>query len=157
MVWHRVYVVIRLFIRIAEYLIARPKHRKLRRLMEQSKSYSEWFAHAAALDKSQNRDRWLRQMDDRTSERYNWGFIRELVKDLKRARATEDSLLALAVLQQCTRKVRCNMLTTSVLSFTMSRRYVRRLTELISLWPLILLLECWRYHDRRPVFLLQYW
>jgi Domain of unknown function (DUF3336) len=103
---HRVYIVIRLFIRIAEYIIARPKHRRLRRLMQQSKSYPEWYAHAAELDKSQKRDRWLRQDDDgRTSSRYNWAFIRELIKDLQQARATGDSLLALAVLQQCTRKV----------------------------------------------------
>lgn len=102
----RVYVIIRLVIRVAEYLIARPKHRKLRRMMEQSKSYPEWYSYAAELDKSQKRDRWLRQMDDHTSKRYNWAFIRELINDLRRARATDDSLLALAVLQQCTRKVR---------------------------------------------------
>jgi Domain of unknown function (DUF3336) len=102
----RVYVVIRAFIRLAEYLIARPKHRKLRRLMERSKSYPEWYSHARQLDKSQKRDRWLRQMDDlRTDQRYNWGFIRELMKDMRKARANGDSLLALAVLQQCTRKV----------------------------------------------------
>lgn len=40
------------------------------------------------------------------SVRYNWGFIRELINDMKRARAKDDPLLALAVLQQCTRKVR---------------------------------------------------
>jgi Domain of unknown function (DUF3336) len=75
-------------------------------MMQEAKTYSEWYAYAAELDKSQKRDRWLRQeVDDRTSQRYNWGFIRELIKDLKRARVTGDSLLALAVLQQCTRKV----------------------------------------------------
>jgi cell division protein FtsB len=102
----RVYVVIRIFIRVAEYVIARPKHRRLRRMMQEAETYAEWYAYAAELDKSQKRDRWLRQeADDLTSQRYNWGFIRELIKDLKRARATGDSLLALAVLQQCTRKV----------------------------------------------------
>ena len=102
----RVYIVIRLFIRIAEYLIARPKHRRLRQRMAQAKSYPEWFAAASELDRSQKRDRWLRQVDDHTSKRYNWGFIRELINDMKRARSKEDPLLALAVLQQCTRKVR---------------------------------------------------
>ena len=102
---YSVYIFIRLVIRLAEYVIARPKHRKLRRMMRQSKSYPEWYSYAAELDKSQKRDRWLRQVDDQTSKRHNWGFIRELIKELKQARATDDSLLALAVLQQCTRKV----------------------------------------------------
>jgi hypothetical protein len=97
--------VIRLFIRIAEYVVARPKHRRLRRRMAQAKSYPEWFAAASELDRSQKRDRWLRQMDDHTCKRYNWGFIRELINDMKRARAKDDPILALAVLQQCTRKV----------------------------------------------------
>ena len=102
---NRVYVVIRLFIRIAEYLIARPKHRKLRRYMQLSKSYPEWYQYAMELDISQKRDRWIQQIDDPTSQIYNWDFIRALMKDLQRARATDDSILALAVLQQCTRKV----------------------------------------------------
>jgi len=74
--------------------------------MAQAKSYPEWFAAASELDRSQKRDRWLRQVDDHTSKRYNWGFIRELINDMKRARSKDDPLLALAVLQQCTRKVR---------------------------------------------------
>jgi uncharacterized membrane protein len=59
-----VYIVIRLGIRVAEYLVARPKHRKMRRAMAQAKSYQEWYKHAAELDQSQNRDRWLRGVDD---------------------------------------------------------------------------------------------
>lgn len=73
--------------------------------MAQAKSYPEWFTAASELDRSQKRDRWLRQMDDHTCKRYNWGFIRELINDMKRARAKDDPILALAVLQQCTRKV----------------------------------------------------
>jgi hypothetical protein len=99
-----VYIVIRLGIRVAEYLVARPKHRKMRRAMAQAKSYQEWYKYAAELDQSQNRDRWLRGVDDHTSYRYNWAFIRELIKDMRSARANGDSLLALAVIQQCTRK-----------------------------------------------------
>jgi hypothetical protein len=99
-----VYIVIRLGIRVAEYLVARPKHRKMRRAMSQAKSYQEWYKYAAELDQSQNRDRWLRGVDDHTSYRYNWAFIRELIKDMRSARANGDSLLALAVIQQCTRK-----------------------------------------------------
>lgn len=102
---YRVYIVIRLFIRVAEYLIARPKHRRLRRQMALAKSYPEWYQYAAELDQSQKRDRWLKDTDDGTSKRYNWVFIRELIKDMQRARTTEDPIFALAVLQQCTRKV----------------------------------------------------
>jgi hypothetical protein len=42
-----VYIVIRLGIRVAEYLIARPKHRKMRCAMAQAKSYQEWYKYAA--------------------------------------------------------------------------------------------------------------
>jgi Domain of unknown function (DUF3336) len=96
--------VIRLFIRAAEYLIARPKHRKLRRLMMHAKTYSEWYSYGKKLDHSQKRDRWLDTYD--TSERYNWAMINELISQMRKARETNDALLALAVLQQCTRKVR---------------------------------------------------
>lgn len=104
---YRVYVVIRLVIRIAEYLIARPKHRRLRRKMAHAKSYPEWYSYAAELDKSQKRDRWLRRDDDYASSKlYNWVFIRQLIAELKLAHAKGDSLMAMAVIQQCTRKVR---------------------------------------------------
>ena len=73
--------------------------------MALSKSYPEWYKYAAELDQSQKRDRWLKETDDGTSKRYNWIFIRELIKDMQRARTTEDPIFALAVLQQCTRKV----------------------------------------------------
>lgn len=99
-----VYVVIRLGIRVAEYLVARPKHRKMRREMAQAESYQEWYALGAELDHSQQRDNWLKRVDDHTSYRYNWAFIRELIKDMRIARANGDALLALAVIQQCTRK-----------------------------------------------------
>lgn len=99
-----VYIVIRLGIRLAEHLIARPKHRRLRRQMAVAQSYDEWYSCAAALDKSQRRDRWLKETEDETSHHYNWGFIRELITDMRTARKHGDSLLALAVIQQCTRK-----------------------------------------------------
>lgn len=99
-----VYVVIRAFILIAEQLIARPTHRRLRTRMAQSQSYQEWYDYAAALDKSQRRDVWMQNVHDETSSLYNWAFIKELIKDMRTARANNDSLLALAVIQQCTRK-----------------------------------------------------
>jgi hypothetical protein len=99
-----VYIVIRIGIGCAEYIIARPKHRRLRRLMHASKSYEEWHEYAAQLDKSQKRDKWLQQMDDHTSYEYNWGFILELISEMRLAREKGDAILALAVVQQCTRK-----------------------------------------------------
>ena len=99
-----VYVVIRLAIRLAESIIARPKHRSLRRKMAQAKTYEEWYQYAAALDISQKRDKWQRETNDNTSFQYNWVFIRQLINDMRDARDKNDPLLALAVLQQCTRK-----------------------------------------------------
>eukprot|EP00522_Entomoneis_paludosa_P009416 CAMPEP_0172441960 /NCGR_PEP_ID=MMETSP1065-20121228/2456_1 /TAXON_ID=265537 /ORGANISM="Amphiprora paludosa, Strain CCMP125" /LENGTH=904 /DNA_ID=CAMNT_0013191599 /DNA_START=27 /DNA_END=2741 /DNA_ORIENTATION=+ len=98
-----VYTMIRLTIRVAEFSIARPKHRKLRKLMAQSSSYQEWYGYAQELDESQKRNKWLEVVDDDTSYHYNWGFIKELMKDMRTARAEGDSILALAVIQQCTR------------------------------------------------------
>jgi hypothetical protein len=111
-----VYIIIRVFIRMAESLIAHPKHRHLRRQLRQATSYAEWYQYAQQLDKSQRRDVWQHQgggADDTTttttttsssSYRYNWSLIHELMTDMKTARQNNDSLLALAVLQQCTRK-----------------------------------------------------
>lgn len=143
-----VYVVIRLSIRIAEYLIARPKHRRLRRRMEQSKSYPEWHSYATELDKSQRRDRWLRQVDDHTSKRYNWGFIRELMKDLRRARTAEDSLVALAVLQLCTRKVRRSNKILLPATLNSPLTHGSRCAPLSE--------ECWWCHERRLILVLEY-
>ena len=56
-----VYILIRLLIRVAEAMVATPKHRQLRRAMANAQSYSEWYNLAAALDESQNRHVWLLQ------------------------------------------------------------------------------------------------
>jgi hypothetical protein len=114
-----VYTVIRLFIWLAEMLVARPKHAKLRRKTARAKSYEEWYNYAAELDKSQKRDRWLAQSeDDVTATRYNWAFIRELIKDMRLARSKGDSLLALAVIQQCTRKNVGGVMSEDLFSFS---------------------------------------
>jgi uncharacterized membrane protein len=102
-----VYIVIRLVIRLAELMVATPKHRKLRKKMSLAMSYREWFEYAAALDLSQRRDHWQRQVDgnDAASHQYNWPLIRQLLSDMREARdVRNDPMLALAVLQQCTRK-----------------------------------------------------
>ena len=106
-----VYIVIRLIIRVAEWAVARPKHRKLRRCMAQASSYEEWYQYAQKLDQSQNRHIWLQQQqqqhssqtDNASSYHYNWTFIKELYKDMQCAMEQGDSIFALAVIQQCTR------------------------------------------------------
>jgi predicted acylesterase/phospholipase RssA len=111
-----VYTVIRLAIRIAESLVAKPKHRALRRKMAQSRSYEEWYQHAAALDISQKRDKWQRTVN--SNSRYNWALIRQLMQDMRQARAKQDILLAEAVLQQCTRKNVGGIMSEDLFSYT---------------------------------------
>lgn len=98
-----VYGVIRLAVRLAEFLVARPKHRALRKQMMEATSYAEWYAYASQLDRSQKRHRWLQNLDH-DHARYNWTFIKELIADLKAARESGDPLWAMAVLENCTRK-----------------------------------------------------
>ena len=113
-----VYIVIRMGIFLAETIIAKPKHRKLRREMRNAQSYEEWYDLATQLDKSQRRDIWQKTVDPSTSKRYNWSFIMELMVDMKAARETNDSLLALAVLQQCTRKNVGGIMSEDLFSYT---------------------------------------
>ena len=98
-----VYVVIRLFIRLAEYAVATPKHHRLRRNMAQAQSYGEWYKYASQLNRSQKRDKWLQNHDHESSTHYNWALIVQLIKDMQSPRSQGDSVLALAVIQQCTR------------------------------------------------------
>lgn len=117
-----VYTCIRLGIHVAELLIAKPKHRQLRKLMANANSYNEWYKYGQQLDKSQKRDLWQNQLQmanaTSSSKRYNWSFIIELMKDMKLARDKHDSLLALAVLQQCTRKNVGGIMSEDLFSYT---------------------------------------
>lgn len=113
-----VYIVIRIFIRIVETTFANSKHRRLRNSMRNAHSYAEWYKYASELDESQGRNHWRKVTNDETSCRYNWSFINELISDLRRARNTNDSLLALAVLQQCTRKNVGGIMSEESFSFT---------------------------------------
>ena len=113
-----VYVMIRLFIRFAETLFASPKHRRLRRAMANAKSYDEWYQLASELDNSQKRNKWRQTDEDDTSYQYNWGLIRELMADLRKARDSKDAVYALAVLQQCTRKNVGGVMSEDLFSFT---------------------------------------
>ena len=98
-----VYGVIRLAVRLAEFLIQSTKHRALRSKMQEATSYAEWFAYASQLDSSQKRHVWLENLDH-DQARYNWTFIKDLIVDLKSARESGDALFAVAVLENCTRK-----------------------------------------------------
>lgn len=113
-----VYIVIRMFIRIIEATFANSKHRRLRHLMRNAQSYDEWYGHASVLDVSQGRHQWQQFIHDQTSVRYNWAFIKALISDMRKARATNDSFLALAVLQQCTRKNVGGIMSEESFSFT---------------------------------------
>ncbi len=101
-----VYIAIRLVIRIIETLVANPKHRALRNKMANaSSSYKEWYRYAAQLDRSQKRNLWQSTTTDETCYQYNWQLIKQLLNDMREARVVKkDPILALAVLQQCTRK-----------------------------------------------------
>ena len=99
-----VYIMVRLFIRLAETLFSTTKHRKLRKSLMEAKSYHEWYNIAKILDVSMGRDNWQLTIDDDTSYTYNWAFIKELIADLKQARNENDAMLTLVVLRQCTRK-----------------------------------------------------
>lgn len=113
-----VYIWIRLGIRLAETLIASPTHRQLRRKMAQAESYPDWYQHAAALDLSQKRDKWQKHNDEATGYIYNWQLIKQLIADLQDARRRKDSLLALAVLRQCTRKNVGGVMSEDLFSYT---------------------------------------
>jgi len=99
-----VYILVSLFVGCAESLFASRKHGFLRKKMTQAKSYEEWYRLATELDNSQGRDFWKTTTQDEMSFRYNWPFIKSLMSDMRRARKRNDSLMALAVLRQCTRK-----------------------------------------------------
>jgi hypothetical protein len=113
-----VYIMIRLFIRLAETIVANSKHRLLRQQMASAETYVDWYEHAAALDLSQKRDKWQKDCNDSTGYRYNWGLIRQLMTDMRLARYRHDSLLALAVLRQCTRKNVGGIMSEDLFSYT---------------------------------------
>ena len=102
LVW---YCAIRLVIRVAEAVVAQPKHTALRRHMAAATSYHEWYRAAHALDQSQQRHHWLlhprttttsvvstvedndndndETRDSIRSRNYNWKFLQELIKDMQ--------------------------------------------------------------------------
>jgi hypothetical protein len=109
---------VRLFIRLLESSFSTRKHRSLRLALENAQSYEEWLNYAKKLDFSQGRDEWQNRIDDDTSYVYNWAFIKELIADMKKARKTNDIMLALVVLQQCTRKNVGGIMNEDLFSYT---------------------------------------
>ncbi|KAL7519081.1 hypothetical protein ACHAWX_003878 [Stephanocyclus meneghinianus] len=112
------YIFIRFAIRILEWMFANPKHRAMRMAMANAKTYKEWYEIAAALDESQGRSRWTEVVNDDTAYRYSWPFVLELLNDLKSSREKGDVIMALAVLQQCTRKNVGGIMSEDMFSFT---------------------------------------
>ncbi len=113
-----VYIMVRLFIRAAEAIFSTPKHRALRNSLDEATTYKEWLSIAKKLDYSKGRDRWQQATDDDTSYKYNWTFINELIIDMRQARREKDVMLAMVVLQQCTRKNVGGIMNEDLFSFT---------------------------------------
>jgi len=99
-----IYIALRLFIRFVEAVFSTSKHRALRKKLESASSYEEWHDIALSLDKSQQRYQWQYAIDDDTSFKFNWAFIKELMTEMTQAREAGNILDAISVLQNCTRK-----------------------------------------------------
>ncbi|KAL7542401.1 hypothetical protein ACHAXR_013404 [Thalassiosira sp. AJA248-18] len=113
-----IYILVRFIIRGLEGLFANAKHRAWRKGMAQAKTYEEWYDIAKRLDDSQGREEWRNNVQDDTAYRYSWPFILELLSDLKASRENNDIVMALAVLQQCTRKNVGGIMSDDLFSFT---------------------------------------
>ena len=112
------YTLIRLAIRLAEWVFANAKHRMWRKNMATASSYEEWYSFAKKLDRSQGRDSWQSNVNDDTAYKYSWPFVQQLMKDLKKEREGGNVVNALAVLQQCTRKNVGGIMSEDMFSFT---------------------------------------
>lgn len=112
------YALVRFAIRALEGIFANTKHRAMRNEMSESKTYEEWYDIATKLDNSQGRIQWRNNVNDDTAYRYSWPFILELLSDLKKSREHNDIMMALAVLQQCTRKNVGGIMSDDLFSFT---------------------------------------
>ena len=112
------YIFIRFLIRALEGIFANSKHRSMRIHMAHAQSYKEWYDIASSLDISQDRYKWTQLINDDTAYRYSWPFILELLNDLQSSREKKDVLMALAVLQQCTRKNVGGIMSEDMFSYT---------------------------------------
>ncbi len=126
-----IYTMIRFAIRALEGVFASPKHRAWRKSMEQAKTYEDWYGIAKQLDCSQGREEWRNNVEDDTAYRYSWPFILELLSDLKSSRNNSDIMLAIAVLQQCTRKNVGGIMSDDLFSFTNCGEPKRVVSEFI--------------------------
>ncbi|KAL7436719.1 hypothetical protein ACHAXH_007375 [Discostella pseudostelligera] len=126
-----IYTMIRFAIRALEGVFASRKHRAWRKGMAQAKTYEEWYEIAKRLDCSQGREEWRNNVEDDTAYRYSWPFILELLSDLKSSRKNSDIMMALAVLQQCTRKNVGGIMSDDLFSFTNCGEPKRVVSEFI--------------------------
>ncbi len=126
-----IYTMIRFAIRALEGVFASRKHRAWRKGMAQAKTYDEWYEIAKRLDCSQGREEWRNNVEDDTAYRYSWPFILELLSDLKSSRMNNDIMMALAVLQQCTRKNVGGIMSDDLFSFTNCGEPKRVVSEFI--------------------------
>jgi len=125
------YTLIRFAIWALEGVFANAKHRAWRKGMTQAKTYEEWYDIANRLDDSQERGKWRNNVNDDTAYRYSWPFILELLSDLRSSRENNDILMALAVLQQCTRKNVGGIMSDDLFSFTNCGEPKQVVTEFI--------------------------
>ncbi|GMH86200.1 hypothetical protein TrVE_jg12350 [Triparma verrucosa] len=114
------YTVLRLTIRVMEGVFQSRTHRRMRGGIWRAKDYDDWLERTRELDESQGRDWWQRTVADEVGSRYNWAFIRELMRDLKNARSNGDTAKALDVLQMCTRKNVGGVMSNELFAFTNS-------------------------------------
>ena len=112
------YALVRVAIRALEAIFANTRHRAMRNQMSESSTYEEWYDIATKLDNSQGRIKWRNNVNDDTAYRYSWPFILELLSDLKKSRENNDIMMAIAVLQQCTRKNVGGIMSDDLFSFT---------------------------------------
>ena len=101
-----------------EFVFTSSKHRKLRARIKSSPTYGKWLDNCRALDVSQGRDLWQLTVTDSVAARYNWKFIRELIRDLRACRRDVDLVKAMAALQACTRKNVGGVMSTELFAFT---------------------------------------
>ncbi|GMH94388.1 hypothetical protein TL16_g12895, partial [Triparma laevis f. inornata] len=114
------YTILRLVIRLMEFVFQSGTHRRMRGEIFRAKDYEDWLVKTRKLDESQGRDWWQRTVTDEIGSRYNWAFIRELMRDLKNARANRNMTKALNVLQMCTRKNVGGVMSNELFAFTNS-------------------------------------
>lgn len=129
-----VYMMIRLVVVFAEFVVANPKHRMWRRRLKQSASYEAWYETAQHLDASQARTQWQSSSLEEQQETtvYNWKLVHELLLELQSAREEGHVMRALAILQHCTRKNVGGIMSPDLFSYTNTGEPKQPVTEFVN-------------------------